>query len=461
MSIKEEIKPFLDAKSVAIIGASRRTGPGAFNVMENMMEFGYKGDIYPVNPKADEVLGTEAYSDIREIQDDVDHAVIAIPRRFVADALKGCVEQGIPAITIVSQGFADVGGKGVEMQDELVEIVKGTGSRIVGPNTLGSHNYVDNFTTSFIPFEQRDYDPIASVSQTGLWMAGFPELMYAKALDVGNACDVDHVDALRYFIEDPDIEQIFLHMEGLRPGRGEEFAEAAKEAREKGKQIMAFKTAGSKLGREAAATHTGSLAGEDEIFDGAFRQLGIVRVRDYSETQAISKALLKLPRMDGNRIGMITHHGASGIMAYDAAEEFGLRLAKISDETIKTVEELSPEWLPIKNPIDVWPGLMGGPEKMHEVSHKAALEDENVDGLLVSIHIADPTSWPLGIYGHIDAIKKYAPKYDKPVIVVPVGTEQRETREELEEIKNTAVLDDVRSAMKAFSVLASLPQGKG
>lgn len=452
--IKEQLDPFFNPRSVAIIGATTRTGAGAFNVMENMIWFGYEGEIYPVNPKYGEVLGRKAYKDVGDIEAAVDLALIAIPRHIVPGAVKACAEKGIKAVIIVSQGFAEVGEEGKKFQDEIVEIARRAGIRIVGPNTLGTHNFFDNFTSSFIPIKKWDYQPIGVICQTGLWFAGFPRLKYGKAIDVGGTCDVDHVDALKYYSEDPDINQIFIHIEGLRPGRGRIFLEVVREAKEKGKDVIVMKVGETEAGRKAIVSHTGSLAVEDKVFEGALQQAGVPRVRDYTEVQILSHALLELPRMKGNRIAILTHHGASGVMAVDALEEFGLKLAEISGNTKKAVQELSPPWLPIGNPIDIWPGLMGGPEKMHKTAFKAVLEDENVDGVLISIHIADYSPWPLGTYGHIEAIREFAQQYNKPIIVVPVGAEQEGTRRGLEEIKNVAVLDAIRDALKAFSVLA-------
>ncbi|MEW6070432.1 MAG: CoA-binding protein, partial [Candidatus Thermoplasmatota archaeon] len=379
--IKEQLEPFFNPKSVAIIGATTRTGAGMFNVLENMIWFGYKGEIYPVNPKYDEILGRKAYKDVRDIKAEVELALIAIPRNFVPTAVKACAEKGVKAVIIVSQGFAEVGGEGKKFQDEIVEIAKQAGMRIVGPNTLGTHSFFSNFTSSFIPIKKREYDPIGVSCQTGLWFAGFPRLKYGKAMDVGGCCDVDHVDVLRYYSEDSETKQIFIHMEGLRQGRGKDFLAAIKEAKEKGKDVIVMKVGETEAGRKAILSHTGSLAVEDKVFEGALKQVGAPRVRDYTELQIISHALLKLPRMKGNRIAMLTHHGASGVMVVDATDEFGLKLADLSENTKKAVQELSPPWLPIGNPIDIWPGLMGGPEKMHRTALKAVLEDENVDGV--------------------------------------------------------------------------------
>jgi acetyltransferase len=454
VGVKEQLEPFFNPKSVAVIGATTRAGPGKFNPIENMMWFGYEGVIYPVNPKYDEVLGWKAYKDIREIPGDVDLALVVIPRQIVPAAVKGCAEKGVKAVIVVSQGFGEVGGEGKKFQDEIVKIAKESGMRIVGPNTLGTHNFFDNFTSSFIPIKKREYEPIGISCQTGLWFAGFPRFKYGKIMDVGGACDVDHVDTLRYYTEDPDIKQIFIHMEGLRPGRGKEFLEAAKKARDEGKDVIVMKAGESEAGKKAIISHTGSLAGEDKVFGGAFRQAGIIRVKDYTETQVVSHALLRLPKMKGNKIAILTHHGASGVLSVDAAEEFGLKIAEISENTKKVVQELSPPWLPIGNPIDIWPGLMKDPKKMHVESLKAALEDENIDGILMSLHIADYSPWDLGIYGHIEAVRELAPSYGKPVIIVPVGVEQEGTRRALEWVKNVTVFDDIRAAFMAFSALA-------
>lgn len=446
---------FFEPDSVAIVGAPRGTGPGAFNVVENLLEFGYDGDVYPINPKADEVVGLEAYDHVGQIDDDIDHAIVFLPREMVVDAVEGCGQMGIPAVTVVSQGFADAGEYGQELQADLIETADEYDVDLVGPNTMGIHSYATDFTTAFAPMEQREYDPIAVVSQTGLFSMSFPDLEYAKFLDLGNAGDVDHVDALEYFTDDPDIEQIVLHIEGLGDGRGRDFMDAAQAAHDAGKSVITFKTGESDLGSEKAESHTGSLLGSDAVFDSACRQNGVVRVRDYTELQAVSKGLAELPTVDGNGVGMITHHGGAGIMAMDAIDECDLELADIAPETAEAVAQRSPDWLDIDNPIDVGPATIGDAPAAHEIAIEAALEDDNIDALVLSVHIADPSPWPLGVWGHVDALAKLAPAYDKPVVVVPVGTDQSETRAHIRDIDNTIVADDVAQAIRTVDALAT------
>ena len=446
----EALRPVFAPESVAVVGARRASGPGSFNVVENLLEFGYDGDVYPVNPKADEVLGLPAYDDVRAIDAEVEHAVLFLPRGIVPDVLRGCGEAGVPAVTIVSQGFADADEEGADLQAEVAAVAEDYGIRVIGPNTMGVHNFATDFTTAFAPLSPRDYDPIGVISQTGLFSMSFPDLRYATFIDLGNAADLDHVDVLEYYAAHPDIEQVFVHVEGLQPGRGRDLIEAAREAVEGGTSVLSIKTGRTDLGRSKAESHTGSLIGDDAVFDGAFEQGCIHRVADYTEAQVVSRALLDLPPMDGRGIGMITHHGAAAIMALDAIEEFDMALADIAPETAAAVQELSPPWLEIDNPIDLGPATVVDAPAAHEVAIEAALEDDAVCGLLASLHIADPSPWPMGVWGHVDAFESLAPRYDKPVVVVPVGTEQGETRARLAAVDNVVVMDDVRQGVKAL-----------
>ncbi|MFB6361393.1 MAG: CoA-binding protein [Halobacteriales archaeon] len=443
----EELRPVFNPDSVAVIGARRASGPGSFNVVENLKEFGFDGQLFPVNPKADEVLGLPAADHIRDVDRDVDHAIVFLPRHLVVDTLRSCGEVGIPAITIVSQGFADANEEGEELQAEVAAVAEEYDLQIVGPNTMGVHNFVTDFTTAFAPIAHREYDPIGVISQTGLFSMSFPNLRYATFIDLGNAADLDHVDVLEYYSAHPDIKQVFMHIEGLQSGRGRELITMARDTVEDGTSVMAIKTGRTDLGQSKAESHTGALIGDDQVFDGAFRQGRIHRVADYTQAQVVSQALLDLPPMTDRSIAMITHHGAAAIMAMDAIEEFGMELADIGPETVEAVAQF---WLDVGNPLDLGPATVVDAPAAHEAAIEAALADENVSGLLASLHIADPSPWPLGVWGHIEAFESLAPQYDKPVIVVPVGTEQADTRNRLNEIENVLVLDDIRQAIRAF-----------
>jgi acyl-CoA synthetase (NDP forming) len=457
----EQLQPVFDPESVAVVGARRDSGPGSFNVVENLEEFGFEGPIYPVNPKAEEVLGRKSYDDVGQIDEPIDHAIIFLPRHLVGDTLRACGERGVPAVTVVSQGFADAGEDGAQMQAELVDIADEYGIHVVGPNTMGVHSFTTDFTTAFAPITHRETKPIGVISQTGLFSMSFPDMPYAKFVDLGNAAGLDHVDVLQYYAEDPEIEQVFMHIEGLGEGRGRDLVDVARETVEGGTSVLAMKTGTSEMGRSQAESHTGSLMGEDAVFDGAFEQGRIQRVADYTDAQVKSQALLDLPPMSGKGIGMITHHGAAMIMAMDAADEFDMEIADVSEETKEAVAELSPDWLEVENPLDLGPATVVDAPTAHEASIRASLEDDAVDGLLLSVHITDPSPWPMGIWGHVDALEDLAPQYDKPVIVVPVGTEQGETRSRLDDVENVLVLDDIRQAMNGFRTAYEFTTHKG
>lgn len=462
-SKKDQIELFFEPESVAIVGASRKTGPGSFNIYENMLELGYSGEVYPVNPKADEILGRKSYSSVKEIKGKVDLAIVSTPRGTVIDILEDCAEKGIQAVVIVAQGFSDaMDEEGKVLEKKLVEIAEDNGIRILGPNTMGVHNYYSKLSTSFVPFRKsmwksiEEWKSVGLVSQTGFFLGGLPGFRAGKAIDIGNSCDVSHLDVLRYYQQDPKIEQIFLHIEGLRKGR--EFLELAREVSEK-KPILVLKTGKSEKGAQLATSHSGSMAGEDRIYESAFEQTGIFRVKDARELQVIAKAILNLPKMKGDGVGVVTHTGAGGIMVTDAVEEFGLEIAELSEKTIKKIKSLSPDWMKIENPVDIWPGMMineeKGMEEVYGITLDSVLNDDSVDGVVCLFpspetyrHSDSP------IHKTMDVLKEIAGRHEKPVTVwLAPESEEKKLRSGLMDADNVAVFDSVRDAARVLSFL--------
>ncbi|MBE9593908.1 MAG: CoA-binding protein, partial [Proteobacteria bacterium] len=214
------MKKFMEPESVALIGISRKSGPGSFNVMENMIKFGFSGKIFPINPNAREILGKGAYPNVRSVKERIDLAVISAPREDTVSILKDCVASKIKAVIVVNQGFADADGRGKEIQKEMTEIAQKDGIRILGPNTLGVLNNFNNFTTSFMPIT-KEKTPVGLICQSGIFFVGALEFSgtIGKGIDVGNACDIGFCEALSYLGEDPDIKIIAIHMEGLNKGK--------------------------------------------------------------------------------------------------------------------------------------------------------------------------------------------------------------------------------------------------
>lgn len=450
MDEKSYMKLFMEPESVALIGVSRGTGDGSFNILENMMNYGYSGKIYPVNPKTTEILGKQVYKNVKDIEGDVDLAVISTPRDAVLDAVRDCADADIKAIIVVTQGFADGDARGRRLQENLVEIARENELRILGPNTMGVLNAAKNFSTSFIPFKMSK-SPIGLISQSGLFFPGFPGLGFGKGVDVGNACDVDCEDVLEYFGEDPDIKLIFVHIEGVENGK--RFLEISKRVTAK-KPVIALKSGRSERGVKAVASHTGSLAGKDEIYDAAFRQAGIIRVYDVDELQEISKALLNFPSMVGKKIAGIVYPGAAGVMLSDACEEFGLEIAELSEETVKHIKPLFPDWMRIENPVDIWiAGMNHGVKKVFEVVLDAVLSDKNVDAVICVVFPPDTQGYSEEIFDLSDVIEKESSR-NKPIAIWMFGKEQERFSGKLEGQKNVAAFSSLRNAAKALSVLS-------
>ncbi len=389
------MRNFLQPESVVLIGAPRKTGPGMYNGVEMMLRYGYRGRLYPINPKADEICGIKAYASVTEVPEVADLAIISVGRDHVVPAFKECIQAGIRSVIIISQGFSDADEHGRELQDEIVGLARKSGVRVLGPNTMGTMNNFRNFSTGFVDLPiPREFPPVSVVAQTGVIQVGYPNFAYkawGKAIDIGNACDVDFVDAIEYLGDDPETKIIVLHMEGVL--RGRDFLKAASRISCR-KPIIVFKTGRSKAGARAALSHSGSLVGEDEVNDAAFDRAGIIRVRTMTEMKDAIRALLRLGEAAGPRLGVITVTGAGGIMATDACEDYGLTIGDLPGGIAEKLKEGIPDWIHIGNPIDIWPvGMIGGD---YPAAYRTALTD-----LLKS--------------PQVDAVLSIAPNFDSPL----------------------------------------------
>ena len=439
----------MEPESVAIIGVSRLTGPGSLNILENLINAGFSGRIYPVNPNADEILGLKCYHSVLDIPDAIDLAVITTGRSVVPRVVHECTQRGIKALIIVGQGFADGDEEGKELQSEIVRIAREGGARILGPNTFGVVNAFNNFTSAFMELEMKKV-PIGIIAQSGFFFVGLPKFtVLGKGIDLGNACDIDFADALEYFEDDPQIKLILLHIEGAKDGR--RFMEVAGRVAKR-KPIVALKTGKGEEGARAARSHSGSLVGRDEVYDAAFRQHGLIRASDVEEFHDLAKAFLRLPLMKGRGIGIITITGAGGIIALDAGQRYNLHLAKLSPETLSTIGALAPPWQTLENPADIWPAMMiaGHPlDQVFKTTLGAFLADDNVHAVVV-IFAAFPTQLPLF---PVEDLFQIADRFEKPVVCWLYGTEPDELASMIEREGRIVVFPTLDRAMRALSRL--------
>lgn len=444
-----EMKLFMEPESVAIIGVSRVTGPGSLNILENLVNAGFSGRLYPVNPNADEILGMKCYHSVLDIADDIDLAVISTPRSLVPHIVGECTQKGIKALIVVGQGFADSDEKGKELQAEIVSIARRGGARILGPNTFGIVNAFNNLSSAYMELEMKKI-PIGIIAQSGFFFVGLPKFtVVGKGIDLGNACDIDFADGLEYFEDDPHIKLILLHIEGTKDGR--RFIEVAGRVAKK-KPIIALKTGKGEDGARAARSHSGSLAGRDEVYDAAFRQHGIIRVGDVDEFHDLARAFLRLPSMTGRGIGIITITGAGGIIATDACEKHDLHLAKLSPETLSTIGALAPPWQTVENPADIWPAMMieGHPfDEVLNTTLEAFLADGNIHAVIL-IFAAFPVQFPTFPMGHLSRI---ADRFEKPIVCWLYGSDPEKLASLIENEARIVVFSTLDRAMRTLSRL--------
>ncbi len=425
--IVEEMKPFFDPRAVAIIGATDKKGKVGNVIFENFKtnkERGiFKGNIYPVNPKLDEIEGYRVYKTVKELPDDTDLAVISIPAKFVPATMKDIAEKGIKAVIIITGGFGELGEEGKKLEREIYEVAKVNGIRVIGPNCVGVYVPDTGVDTVFLPEDKMDRPksgPIAFVSQSGAFAAAMldwaamAEIGIGKMVSYGNKIDVDDADLMDYFLHDDEINVLTFYIEGVKDGR--KFIESAKRIT-RVKPVIALKSGRTEYGAKAASSHTGSLAGQDTIYDAVFKQTGIIRAEDFEHMFDLAKAFAelkyKLPK--GDRIGIITDGGGAGVMASDAVAKFGLRMAELSEETREFLKERFPPHAVVGNPTDV----VGDTDaERYRIALEGFVNDPNVDAIVVIVLFQVPLLEEEKV---IDILAEYQRKSDKPIIAVAMG----------------------------------------
>jgi acyl-CoA synthetase (NDP forming) len=454
-----DITFFFEPKSVAVVGATNNPLKFGHYVLSNLIDLGFKGKVYPVNLKADEVLGLKAYPRVDLIPDEVEVVAIIVPAPSVPQVMRDCAKKGVKGVAILSSGFREAGGKGIKFEREIVETAKKAGIRIVGPNTTGILNTSNNFTTSFVPLTLRKGN-VAFIAQTGLfaaaafwWILSAEPFCLSKVMGLGNKSDVDDSEALEYLARDEDTEVIAIYMEGIKDGR--KFLKAARKAA-KNKPVLILKSGRTEAGVQASMSHTGSLAVRDEIFDAVCKSVGAIRVKDFEELMDLAKAFALQPLAKGNRIGIVSMTGAGCVMAADYSAEYGLEVAKLSDKTVKYIESYLPSWLKVKNPFDsemLFESV--GPEDCLKISLGGVLGDENVDCALCVL----PSS-PMFAFDVEGPIKKIREKYpDKPFAINLIGSKDIVDlwTKQLENI-SVPVYPSIERCVRALGALSKYPK---
>jgi acyl-CoA synthetase (NDP forming) len=344
--VSANLTSFFEAQSIAVIGSMRESFFGGYVVIKSLLNAGFKGRIYPINPSYKEVHGLKVYPALRDIPEELDLVLIMIGCRSVPEILRECADKGVRSVIVVSDGFAERDEKGIRLQKEIVEIARQGGIRIIGPNTAGIANPAKGLVPNpyEMGYEKVKEGAVAICAQTGMVNPqAFPygDIHYgvSKICDFGNKCDVDESDLLEYLESDPATKVITMYLESI--GDGQRFLKVSKRVAQK-KPVLILKSGRTSQGAEVSASHTGSLAVDDQIFDAACRQSGIIRLKTFRELFELPKIFALQPLPKGNRLGIITFTGGVGVLAIDEGAKYGLSVGSLSSETRKKLNAIFP-----------------------------------------------------------------------------------------------------------------------
>jgi acyl-CoA synthetase (NDP forming) len=374
--------PIANPKSISLFGASNNVTSMGTSLLDSILDLGFEGEIYPIHPKENRVQNLKAYRSVLDLPNVPDLALIVLPTRIVSEAMEACGRKGIRHAIVISGGFKEVGGEGVNLEKELVAVANKYGMRFLGPNCIGVANPRHKLNTTFMAFQGAP-GFIGMASQSGSFvtqMFGYLSdyaLGFSTAFSVGNEANIDIVDCMEYLGACPDTRVIALYIESIRRGRA--FVETARSIVPK-KPVVALYVGGSEAGSRAGLSHTGALAGPDRLYEGIFRQSGVIRARSITEMFDICWMLGSVPRTKGRRVVILTHSGGPGAEAADACGRAGLELPSLSSETIKRLNPFIPRTASISNPVDFTFGknLIDYFSKIP----KALLDEKNADILL-------------------------------------------------------------------------------
>jgi acetyltransferase len=371
-------------KSIAVIGASTKEHTIGSDIMKRLQEYKFNGNIFPVNPKGGIIEGLQAYTSVLEIPSEVDLAIIVVNAKFVLSTIDQCHEKGIKGLCIITAGFKETGKEGAEVEKQLLAKVQEYGMRCVGPNCLGVVNTdpsirMDGCFAESLP--ERGH--IGFVSQSGALGGGILNILkdlnlgFAQFISIGNQADVNAETALEYWENEEDVEQILLYMESIQ--NPSNFRKLASRISKK-KPVLALKAGRSAAGASAASSHTGSLAGADKAANALLNQSGVIREYSLKNLFATAKVFANCPIPKGDRVAIITNSGGPGIMATDAVCEYGMQMAKISDETKDKLRSFLPSAASVKNPIDM---IASAPIEHYKETLKTVIADPDVDMIMV------------------------------------------------------------------------------
>lgn len=439
--------------SVALIGASTKSSSVGHEILKKMLELKYTGSIYPVNPKAEEILGLKCYKNVNDIPGEVDLAVISVPRDGVFTVIDDCAKKNIKGVVVISAGFKEIGGEGLELELKLKEQCEKYGMLVVGPNCMGIINTEPNtsLNATFAP-QQPLPGKAAFVSQSGA--LGIAVLNVAKDMNIGlsqfvsmgNKMIITGNDLLEYWEEDPNINIILMYLESIENPK--DFQQLCERISKK-KPIIIVKSGTSAAGAAAASSHTGALAGADKAVSAMLGQCGVIRENTMLDMFEVAQAFANCPLPKSNKMAILTNAGGPGIMGTDAAISYGLEIAKLDPQTVSNLKQLLPPQASTRNPVDT---IAAVSTQMYCDAMDILIQDPNVDSLIALLV-------PLV---HIDAVEvartmmKAQKKYNKPVLGVMMSSD--EVYKQIYNIKDEAMIPFYKFPESAAYALSKMHQ---
>jgi len=433
----KQMHAFFNPRSVAVVGASRRINKAGHvifkNFAENKRRGVFKGEIYPVNPHEDSVLGFKCYPSVTKVPGELELVVIVVPAIHVVGVMREASSKKVKAAVIITSGFSEIGNN--KLENQIKALARTTGMRVLGPNCIGVYDSRTGVDMLFLP-ETRVLitgdevvatprpmpGKIAIVTQSGAFGAAALDYLtglqigVSKFVSFGNKCDVDEAEMLHYLLYDKETAVILLYVEDIKSGR--KFLEVAEKVTKK-KPIVALKCGRTKAGARAAASHTGALAGSDQIYDAAFARTGVFRAKDMEEFFDVGKALVMQPPAAGKNVAIITDAGGPGVMAVDECEMKGLNVKRFSEEIVQKFNKLKkagklPRFATNLNPVDLTGSVTS---EMFELASKIVFEDPEIHGVIIlGLHHT-----PALQEDFIDRVAKVASKHEKPTVACDIG----------------------------------------
>jgi acetyl coenzyme A synthetase (ADP forming)-like protein len=442
------MKALFEPESIAVVGASTDERKIGHILLNNLISSGFKGKLYPINPKVPEIKGLKAYPSMTAIPGSLELAIVCVPNTAVPAIMEEAGAKGVKAVIVITAGFKELGKEGALLERQVGDIAKKYGMRVLGPNCMGIMNPHSRMNATFTNIHPMS-GSIGVASQSGAVCSSLLDwstrtrVGFSKFVSVGNKVDIDEADLLGYLKDDPATKVIGMYVEGAN--RGKEFMRQAYEA-SKVKPVIVLKSGRTSSGSKAASSHTGALSGSDKVYDAAFQQSNVIRVHTIDELFDYFQVFANMPVPQGDGLAIVTNAGGHGVMAADACSDYGLSLASFEKETIDKLRSYLPEAANVYNPVDV---LGDATAARYEFALKTVMDDPNVSCVAVLLAPLDTVD----IKAVAQHLASFAGKVQKPVVGAFVGGSKANVGIELLHEANIPCYDSPDKAIRSLGAM--------